>query len=1232
MYTLIETYQSDDKDLATIAERSFPSCCLIEDPTGLRWFISPRVDEVSAHVWAKAHAAGAVGLIHKSGSLLMSAETFMNQRIDNGTAYEVPPGLWAESDSAPSYSLLMEIESREPEVSEGTFVHLHTHGEHSALDGLSTIPELVTVAAYDGNTALALTDHGTCAGHPMLQRECDKAGIKPIFGMEAYFIDERTERPESGDTEAQARLRQYKHLILLAKNNVGLRNLWALSTEGNRDGFYYKPRIDWDSLERHHEGIIATTACLGGPVSQLVLDGKEDEARQILGRLTDIFGEDLYVEIQPSELPEQIRLNVLLVELAHKLNLPIVAAADGHYPRAADKELHKTWLACQTSSDNENYWHFDHSMPESEMRQRLSYLPQDVVDDAIHNTVVIASQCDARIEAPPKTPIFSRKGGHQADVERLLKICTENWGKIKGTAYPQEVYVTRFEQEMKLLIDKQFCGYFLIVWDYVDWAKRQGILVGPGRGSGGGSLVAYLANITEVDPVQNELMFERFLTKGRTSLPDFDLDFPASKRAVLQDYLRERWGDDHVMRVGTHLRYKNRGIIQKLFSALADELPGTAFADAKAISKLIDAAEAGTAGLGLSWDELWAQQGDALAPYKDKYPRLFEIAERLVGRLNSYGKHAAGMVVSTDERLDDRWPMRAGGDGEAMISQFEFPDLELLWLIKLDLLTLRTLDTIQETIDLIEELRGYRINVYDWHEEYEDPQVWEEISEGHTLGIFQIETASGTKLAKQMRPDSLQSLADMGSVVRPGPMRSGLTDVYLRRRNGQEAVTFPDPRMEEFLGKTYGCMIYQEDILTACMELAGYSGDEADGVRKILGKKKVEAVQVAGEKFTARCIENGMTREAVDRLWAQMAEFAKYGFGRAHAFAYAVVSYWTAWLKVHYPVEFLTAALSTVDKDRAFDFVAEARRLGVTVLPPDINESGVGFRPGVLTIRYGLDAIKGVGSKAVADLTVGQPYNSFADFIERKGKNANSGVVLTLARVGAFDSLEPNRRALVERLEATKSGESAKCVFKTEDKVLLSAFIGVGPRTDEAMANGLPCQFAWDREEPPINPKNGKKLKLKPVPKRCTKACRNYTAPEPIDPATVPNYSDEEIRQIEAEMLGGHLSSTPFDALPDDLREELYEQAQAALSGPEGLYNVCGVLTKVRKHTDRNGRDMGFLMITTEAAELDVVVFGDHWELYQSSLALGSLVLAEIRKTYRQDRDGFSLVNFINVQ
>jgi DNA polymerase III subunit alpha len=1229
MLHLIETYHADVN--VVIDGQTLPGHCLVEDDEGLRWYLLPDAGTVEARAWAKAYASGAAGLVHPFPLRAMLTETFMERRQEAQTVFRLAPEVWTPLEHFPRYlELLSAAQAPAEPRPQGGFVQLHTHAEYSPMDGLSTIPELVETVAADGNTALALTDHGTCAGHPTLQRECEKAGLNPIFGMEAYFIDDRLFRPEKGDEEGVKRRRGYHHMILLAKDDQGLRNLWALSTEGYRDGFYHKPCIDWDSLERLHEGVIATSACLGGPISRLLLDGKDIQARQRLGRLLDIFGDDFYIEIQPSELDEQIRLNPMLISLAHDLSVPVVVAADGHYPTDADKEAHNLWLACQTGPNNEDYWHFDHSMGEAEARQRLSYLDPQAVDEAVHNTVRIAEQCTARITPKPKTPVFAKKGGHEADVQRLLDTCLTNWSKIEDKP-GQEVYEARFEQEMKLLIDKDFCGYFLLVWDYVNWAKGQGILVGPGRGSGGGSLVAYLANITELDPIEYDLMFERFLTEGRTSLPDFDIDFPASRRTMLQNYLSDRHGKDHVMRVGTHLRYASKGVLSKLFSVLAEELPETSFADKKIISDLIKEAEASTAGLGLSWEELWVQQGDVLEPYRQKYPKVFQYAEILVDRLYSYGKHAAGMVVSTDEPLDDRWPMRRDEGGENLISQFEFPDLEWLWLIKLDLLTLRTLDTVQDTIDMIAARRGVQINVYDWDEELRDPQVWEEIGAGNTLGIFQIETKSGTKLCQRMKPQSISDLADVGSIVRPGPTRSGLTEAYLRRRAGDEPVSFPDPRMEAFLGKTYGCMIYQEDILNACIVLAGYGGDEADEVRKILGKKKVEQVAAAGQKFIAACVRNGMETAAAEHLWAQMAEFAKYGFNRAHATAYALVSYWTAWLKVHYPVEYLTALLTTVKKERAFEFVGEARRLGVTVLPPDINESGTGFRAvSNLEIRYGLESIKGVGEAAVADLLVGQPYTSFEDYLERKGRNANAGVTRTLAKIGAFDSLMSNRRALVERLEAEHDGSAVRCTMKLDEPLVLQ--IDMGPRRMDAVTNALPCSYDWDSEEPSIG-KSGKKLKLKPVPKKCTRACRHYTLPTAADPDTIEPYTEEEIRNIEAEMLGGHLSSTPFDAIPADLREQFRDEAESMINGPEGLYTLAGIVTRSKPHKDRTGRKMGFLLLTTEASDIDVVVFADHWDKYSASFTVGSLAVFEVSKRFNPKRgeDGYTLASFIKI-
>lgn len=1188
---------------------------IIETEDSERWLYLSSRSLLTAHLWERAVEEDAAGIV--ADNELRSFSVVLAE--DAEEALSGSESVWETFPSPPTYVEAAERRRQPPVTPQGTFVHLHTHSEYSALDGLSTVAELAELAAADGNPALALTDHGTCAGHPALQRACDEAGIKPIFGMEAYFIDDRLERPgarptRTGDAAVDEpameahnatvkRLRDYNHLILLAKDDQGLHNLWALSTEGYRDGFYYKPRIDWDSLRRHAGGLVATSACLGGPLSRLLLDGHRDRAVARLSRFLDIFGADFYLEIQPGDQDDQRQLNRLLVELARELNVPLVAAADGHYPADVDKEVHKTWLACQTSADNEAYWHFDHSMGEAEMRQRLAYLDPQAVDEAVENTVKIAEQCDARIESKIVMPIYHRGGegdGRERDAQRMREICEANWGRIKSTAHPQEVYRERFEREYDLIVRKGYPGYFLMVADYVCWAKDNGILVGPGRGSGAGSLIAYLMRITEVDPVEYDILFERFITEGRETLPDFDVDFPASKRGEIQRYIREKYGDDRVLRVGTHLRYKSKGIINKLFGVFRDrgELDAEGFADARKISAIIAEAEAGTAGLGLSWDELWAQEGDQLEPYRQRYPEIFALAERLVGRLHSYGQHPAGMIISTEGPLLDRLPLRNGDDG-LMISQFEFDDLDSMGLIKFDILTIRTLDTLQATVDGARAHFGIEVDVYDFAEEYDDPMVWDEIAQGHTLGMFQIETAAGTKLVRRFRPQSVLELSDIGALVRPGPMRSGLTEAYLRRRAGEEPVHYADPRLERFLAPTQGVMIYQEQVMQACMTLAGYDSTEADGVRKILGKKKVDQVVAAGHQFVDGCVAHGMDKADATVLWDQMAEFAKYGFGKAHSVSYAMITYWTAWWKVHYPVAALTALLSTVDKERVPEFVQEARRLSVAVLPPDVNASGRGFKPDGSAIRYGLDAIKGVGAKAVESIVAGQPYASYDDFAERKV--ANSGVAMLLAKVGAFDSVTPQRRGLVQRLEGERDGTLARCVFKQAD--------GSDP--------ALVCTFDWASEPRPVNKRTGKLLKAKPPPKRCTKGCRQYTAPEPVSLDLVPDYTDKEIRDIEQEMLGVQLSSTVFDLLDPADREELRGQAELLDQGLPGSYLVAGTITRLRKIRDRTDRDMAFFNLSTETVDIDVACFADAYALHGRFLKVGSFVVCDLRRDGR---------------
>jgi DNA polymerase-3 subunit alpha len=1538
MIHLIESL--DDSATTTMVEgRTFPAYAVVEDDDGIRWFLTWGTSFIQAHTWVRAYSSGCAALLAPtaSGYCAMTTETFMDQRCETNGGYATKVG-WREFTSLPSYDDLLSAATygTKPVEKKRGLVHLHNHSEYSGLDAISMMSEMTDIVVEQGGFALGCADHGNVVGHPDLQRECDKAGLKPVFGMEAYFVDDRLTRLSDFDNDqtmsaqypdeaslkavrAQfvAGLRDYYHLVLFAVDQEGLHNLWAMSTESFRDGFYGKPRLDWATLRKYANGVIATSACLRGPLTHHgLLEGDEEAARARLARLLDIFDDRFYIEVHTNQLPEQIKVNHELVALAKEFKVPLLASVDSHYPKIDDREAHRVWLSMQTDSDmadegtlfagGQDY----HIKSESEVRDNLAYLGQAVVDEAIENTAVVADMCTATVSAESKPPIFSKVGGAAADADRLLDLCLNNWHKVLGKRESEAACMARFEHEFPMLVRKGFCGYYLMTSEQTRWARSQGILVGPGRGSGAGSVVAYLAEITDIDPVDADLLFERFMTEGRTALPDFDVDYPASKKAIVQQHARDVYGEDHVAVVGSISRLKSKGIIKKLGAAMKSSLPDTFYMDQIKISAIITDAEGDTAGLGLSWEDLWDKAGDKLQPYRDQYPHLFEMADRLVGRANTLGQHASGLVITTDAALTEQLPMRRADEDGHMIAQFDKDVLEELGFVKFDLLTLRNLDIIQDCVDLIKERRGHTVDVYSWRDEYTDPQVWEEIAEAHTLGIFQIETQLGTQYAKRMQPRTMADLSDLVTIVRPGPRNSGLTETYLKRRAGLEPVTYPDARLARVLAKTHGAMLYQEQIMGATMLLAGYDSNKADEVRKILGKKKVELVAAAGQEFVARAIENGMQPADAAALWSQMAEFAKYcvsgdteislagsgrfsggtleverayrrlhtplrepvigrtktgqefagpcdacgatetahhwargrcnacyvwrqkflepgrgvhalsyyadgrirpsrifdvmssgdqevwtvtlsdgrsitatanhrhltdkgyrevghlsigdrllvdggyqmptaeeyqrrgrlsrgeprragtvngaygvenyayidggtdiwkswraatpkvcaqcgttegvieqahlngdhqdqrwenyawlcsschkrydyavndrvkrwqkghlstsaevvsitfegvqatydvvmdaphnfvangivthnSFGGAHAYSYAVLGFWEAWLKFHYPVEFLTAALSSVDKDRIPDFVKEARRMGFSVLPPDINESGSGFRAGTLSVRYGLDSIKGIGIAALA-IENGAPYASFEDFMERtvepKGSKVNRGHVALLARIGAFDKLVVNRRGLEQVLLGEKTGESTKCVRKNLDVV--------NP------VNDLPCVYDWSTEPAPINPRTDKKMKMKAPPKRCTKACRQYIAPPPVQVEEITPYNDADIRDIEQEMLGVFLSSTPFDMLPTKERETTRSQAELLMIDrpPEGMYLIAGVLTKMRPHRDRAGQEMGFIAIDTEVSTVEVTCFNSTWVKFKRDLKVGTFYAADVERNSR---------------
>lgn len=1226
MYRLIESF--DSSSTVAFDGEDYPVVCLVEDDDGQRLLVVGH-GKPSEYALREAQRAGAFAVHDANNSVVYSFD---------GTAE--PVVIPVDAGRSFSYRRYREIVDDTAPVPASGFVHLHAHSEYSALDGLSTVEEMVATVAGHGQSALAITDHGICASHPYLQKAADAAGIRPIFGLEANLVDDRLWRPhpkewftpenvgtlltpEEARAAEVAKAKDYYHLILWAMDDEGLRNLWAMSTEANRDGFYTRPRLDWSTLERYNTGVMASTACLKGIIAHPLLTAEDDNlARQNLARLQAIFDNGrLYAELHTNRTAEQRVINQITVHLAREAGLPLIAAVDSHYPCPEDHSTHRAWIATQTNKDlqdepdlfagDSDY----HLMSEVEVREALSYLPADVVEESIANTGRVADRCTARIDWTVKPPVYSRTaGGVQDDVERLARLCLdpENWAKkVHGKRHSEEVYIERFEREMGIVVPKDFCGYFLQVADYCAWARENGYLVGPGRGSGGGCLIAYLLGITGIDPVDSGLLFERFLTEGRTELPDFDVDFPTVARDPLTAYITERWGEEHVVRVGTHSRLRNKAAIRNLAAAMATTID-IHWPDIDKVSAIIERAEAHTAGKGITWDELMTHHEEELAPYVEKYPEMFRLAGLMEGRIKTYGKHACGVLIDPDVVLTDALPLRRAADDEPLVTEFDMKALEAGF-TKFDLLTIRNLDTIQGAIDIVRDRYGVDVPIEHWREEYDDPMVWAEVSAGRTLGLFQVEKPGGTRMCKQIMPENLDHLADVITLIRPGPMRSGITDLYLRRRAGAEPVTYAHPLLETVLDKTYGLMLYQEDVMNVCQVLAGYSLAEADRVRRLLGKKEVEKVEAEGRVFVEGCTRNGIDPSLAADLWEQIKEFAKYSFNRSHAYGYAVIGYWCAWLKFHWPIAFFGSALSTIEKGEIPDFVGEARRMGWRVLPPDINASGFGFSVdiGAMAVRYGIDSVKDVGAAVAAAVVEGQPYTSFDDFLERKGQACNRGHIRKLAAVGTFDSIEPNRAALEARLAYEESGAAERCVLKDDDANQIVTY------GDDTWV--LPCTYDW-ADEPREIGKSGRPLKAKRPPKKCTKACRRYEQPGPVAFEHVVPYTQVEIRTREKDWLGLYLSSTPFDDLPDDVLEEC-RTAEELETATMGEHIVAGVITKVKPHTTSGGKPMAFLGVYARDGNIDVTVFTKEWERHRDHLRKDALVIMLVAK----DSRGFKL-------
>ena len=912
-------------------------------------------------------------------------------------------------------------------------VHLHTHSEYSFLDGLSTIDQIVNRVVSLGQEAIAVTDHGECGGHLRLQHAADKAGVKPLFGMEGYFTEDRFEKSgRKGEN--------YDHMTIVAMNNKGLENLWALSSMAYIEGSYYtNPRFDWELLERYNEGLIVTGGCMGGCIGKHLKDGENHQkAVERISRYQAIFGDRFHLELHTYLDPESNEWNARVAEAALDYSVPLIAVSDSHYANPEQWYAHELMTAIQMGRTIHDPTRFHYGpnqlviFSEQETRERLSYLPEKIVDQAISRTNEIAQMCDARVPGARKMPVFFATP--EMD-ERKIKEAAESGFEKKIVGHVSddllETYHKRLEYELDVIVTRGFPGYFLTVQDIINWAKENDFLVGPSRGSVGGSLLAYVLDITTVDPIPAGLIFERFLNPERVSMPDIDIDMPKNERHLVRSHLEDKYGQFNIASIGT---LNTLGVKQ----ALRDICRGLDINkdDTQHICDIIDD-DWNIKNRGADWEAVEKQYGKEFSPWITKYPQLFDNLPEFVNHIRHASAHAAGIVISKDS-LIGKMPLRFKNDD--VRTQFDMNEVDELGFVKIDLLGLRTLSTLMQALELIKKNNDGELpfdHFYEWNQDwskyYEDDAVWDSIGTGHNIGLFQIETGSLRSLVKRFLPRSIEDLCTMIAIYRPGITRAvdaetglNLLEMYMQKREGKRKVTYKHPKLQDILGVSYGSFVYQEQIMETCVELAGYTIVETDRVRKIVAKSNFEDMREECDIFVAKCGEMGIDSNTALSIFDDMRAFGMYGFNKSHGYGYSMLAYWTAWTKHYYPREYMTALFRT-NPSESVVYTREARRMGIEVLGPDINESGGNFS---LTpsgsIRYGLSSVKFIAN-AADDIQKLGPFSSMEDFVNRvPARKVNKRAVLAMIKTGVFDSLCGSpRQALYEYCKLRKEFKNA---------------------------------------------------------------------------------------------------------------------------------------------------------------------------------------------------------------
>ena len=920
------------------------------------------------------------------------------------------------------------------------FTHLHVHTEYSLLDGSNKINEYVARVKELGMNSAAITDHGVMFGCIDFYRAAKAAGIKPILGCEVYVAPGSRFDREIGQAEDR-----YYHLVLLAENNHGYENLMKIVSKAFVDGFYYKPRVDMELLQEYHEGIIALSACLAGEVAKNITRGMYEEAKSAALRYEEIFGKgNFFLELQDHGIPQQQRVNQQLLRMSQETGIGLVATNDVHYTYDTDAEAHDILLCVQTRKllSDENRMRYEGGQyyvksPE-EMAELFPYIPE-----ALENTQKIADRCEVEIEfGVTKLPKFDVPAPYTS-WEYLNKLCYDGL-KERYTGDLTELE-KRLEYELGVIKTMGYVDYFLIVWDFIRFARDHDIMVGPGRGSAAGSLVSYTLGITKLDPIKYNLLFERFLNPERVSMPDIDVDFCFERRQEVIDYVVEKYGKDRVVQIVTFGTMAARGVIRDVGRVM--DLP---YAQCDAIAKMIPEE------LNITIDKALKMNPELKNLYTtdEMVKKLIDMSRRLEGLPRHTSMHAAGVVIS-QKSVDEYVPLARASDG-SIVTQFTMTTLEELGLLKMDFLGLRTLTVIQKAVKLIEKNKGISLDMD--HVDYNDKAVYDMLGAGKTEGVFQLESAGMTSFMKELKPESLEDVIAGISLYRPGPM--DFIPQYIEGKNNPDSIHFLCPQLEPILSATYGCIVYQEQVMQIVRSLGGYTLGRSDLVRRAMSKKKAAVMEKERQNFVygneeegvPGCINRGISEEVANKIYEQMMDFAKYAFNKSHAAAYAVVAYQTAYLKCHFPVEFMAALMTSVidNPPKVADYILSCRRMGIAILPPDINKGDSTFSVDGGGIRYGLSAIKSIGKPVIESIVAERnqrgDFTSLRDFIERMtGKDVNKKAIENFIKAGAFDELPGNRRqkmmvyaqildAIVQEKKNMMAGQMSLFDFVSEEE------------------------------------------------------------------------------------------------------------------------------------------------------------------------------------------------------